>query len=61
MDDQPFEIHDFVVLESDNGIDVGRIHRFLCGISPPAKNGEIYKVLRKATEQDLDKLKEKCI
>ncbi len=58
LEDQPFEIHDFVVLESDNGIDVGRIHRFLCDISPSANNGDIFKILRKATEQDLDKLKE---
>ena len=47
---------DIVILESDNGIDAGEIHRFLSQLSSCMINGNVYKIIRKASSDDIDKM-----
>ena len=60
-DELTFKKNDIVILESDNGIDAGKIHRLLSQLSSCMKKGKVYKIIRKISSDDLDTMRENKI
>jgi cell fate regulator YaaT (PSP1 superfamily) len=55
------EVGDFVIVEADRGIDLGRVIKFLKNLEPKSLHKEVKKIMRSATPDELEKYEESNI
>lgn len=49
-------VGDYVIVEADKGIDLGKVHQMGRLVVVKSRNGDLKKILRKATREEIDKL-----
>ena len=60
-EEYPLQVNDYVILQADKGVDIGRVYRLLDNESVCTEHEGIFEVLRKASEKDLKQLEDNRI